>query len=145
MTVSETLVRDILLLEVKRESELAALKEEVVSTLQSLKPINLIKSTIAEVTQSPEIRGGIGKAAFGMVTGLLLKKLVFGSSEGMLKKSAGAIFQTLAANITTRNSDKIVEKSSSFFQIAKAFLTPRKKEITDVDIPQSQNGSAQNN
>jgi len=137
MTVSEILARDILLLEIKRESELAGLKEELVSTFQSLKPINLIKSTIDEVTQSPEIRGGIGKAAFGMVAGFVLKKIVFGSPEGMLKKSAGAIFQTLATNITTRNSDKIVEKSSNFFQIAKAFLTPRKKEITDVDIPQS--------
>jgi len=136
MTVSEILARDILLLEVKRASELAALKEEVVSIFESLQPINLIKSTIAEVTQSPDIRGGIGKAAFGMVAGFLLKKIVFGSPEGMLKKSAGAIFQTLATNIATKNSDKIAEKSSNFFHIAKAFFTPEKKEETDDEISQ---------
>ncbi len=129
MTASEILARDILILEVKRSSDLASLKTEAHDVLQSMRPINLIKNTIEDVTHSPEIKGDIGKAVIGMATGFLLKKLVFGSSKGIVKNSVGSIFQTLATNVATRNSDKIAEGGSTIFEIVKALIMPKKNEV----------------
>jgi len=125
-SATDLLTRDILLLELKRTRELVVLKEQVHTTRESLKPINLVKSIIKGVTNSREVEGGIGKAAFGVATGYLLKKLVFGSSANPLKKLAGLTFQTLVTNATVKNSEKIKETSIGVFKRVKALILSKK-------------------
>jgi len=127
-TATDSLNRDILLLEEKRCKEFNNLKEQLHTTYESLKPINLIKSTIIDVTQSPDIKEGMGKAAIGMASGYLLKKLVFGSSINPFKKLAGVAFQAIVTNVAAKNSDKIKETGINIFEIAKALIMPKKKE-----------------
>lgn len=126
-TSTDILSRDILLLEAKRKMEFADLKEHLHSTYESLRPINLIKSTFEDVTHSPDIKGGIGKAAIGMATGYLLKKVVFGSSINPLKNIAGAAFQALVTNVAAKNSDKIKEGGLNIVEIAKSLFMSRRK------------------
>lgn len=123
MKATEKLALDILILQGKRARDLEVLKTEASEAYQSLRPINLIKSTIDNMTHSPKIMGNLGKAAIGMVTGYLLKKIVFGSSKGVLSNSVGSMFQSLATNLATKNSDKLVEGGLSIFEIAKSLFT----------------------
>ena len=126
-TATDILNRDILLLEQRRFEQFQDLKEQLHVTYESLKPINLIKNTFKDVTHSPDIKDGIGKAAIGMVSGYLLKRVVFGSSANPIKKLAGVAFQTLVTNVAAKNSDKIKEKGINLFKIAKSLILPNKK------------------
>ena len=92
-TATQILHREIIFLERKRSEEFKELKEQLHTTYESLKPINLLKSTFEVVTKSPDIKRDIGKAAIGMFSGYLLKKLVFTSSMNPLKILAGLCLQ----------------------------------------------------
>ena len=133
-TATQILHREIIFLERKRSEEFKELKEQLHTTYESLKPINLLKSTFEEVTQSPDIKRDIGKAAIGMFSGYLLKKLVFTSSVNPFKILAGVAFQALATNVAAKNSDKIKETGINIFEIVKALIKPKKRENSQVDI-----------
>ena len=60
---TDSLNEAIILLEGKRAKELELLKELFNSGYESLKPINLIKSTFKEVSSSPEIKNNILSAS----------------------------------------------------------------------------------
>lgn len=124
---SDILARDILLLEARRAGELRELKEQVHLTFESIRPINLIKSTIHDVTHSPDVKGGIGKAAIGVATGFIFKKLLFGGhSINPLKRLAGVALQTIVTNVAANNSDKIKEGGATLFEIAKSLIQKKK-------------------
>lgn len=126
-TATEILNREIIFLERKRSEEFKNLKEQFHTASQSLKPINLLKSTFEQVRQSPDFKSDIGKAAIGMFSGYLLKKLVFRSSVNPLKILAGVAFQALATNVAAENSEKIKETGINIFEIVRALIKPKKK------------------
>ena len=123
-TPTETLRHNIALLEIKREEDWYHLKEQVNETLEHLKPMNLIKSafkgTYESVTHSPEIKDGLGKAAIGLTSGFLLKKLLFSGGGNPLLKLAGAAFQTIASNVVANNADKIKSTGEKVFGFIKS-------------------------
>ena len=125
-TASQILSREISLLERKKSQEFKNLKEQLHNTYESMKPINLLKNTLEDITQSPEIKHDFTKAAIAMFTGYLVKKLVFKSSVNPLKILAGAAFQTFATNIAAKNSDKIKEAAISIFEMTKDLIKPKK-------------------
>ncbi len=134
ITATEILTREINFLERKRSEEFKNLKEQLHVTVESLKPVNLLKSTFEDVTQSPDLQSDIGKAAIGMVSGYFLKKLVFRSSINPFKILAGVAFQALATNLAAKNSDKIKETGINLFAIVKDLIKPKKKEDLYADI-----------
>ena len=125
-TASQILSREISLLERKKSQEFKNLKEQLHNTYESMKPINLLKNTLEDITQSPEIKHDFTKAAIAMFTGYLVKKLVFKSSVNPLKILAGAAFQTFVTNIAAKNSDKIKEAAISIFEMTKDLIKPKK-------------------
>ena len=127
-TQMDILNRDILLLEMRRKDDLRALKDEVQNAFESLKPINLIKNTFKGVTESPDIRDGVGKAAIGMASGFLAKKLLFGFSGNPLTKLAGMAAQAIVTNLAAKNSDKIQESGKDIFNLIKSFITKRREK-----------------
>jgi len=124
-STSEILDRDILLLEQRQSEQFKNLKEQLHAVHESLKPINLIKNTVMGAIQSPDLKSGIGKATIGMVSGYLLKRIVFGSSTNLLKRFSGLAFQTLAANLVAKNSDKIKNTGINIFEMVKALILRR--------------------
>lgn len=133
-TQIDILNRDIFLLKKKQAEDFTNLKEQLNITYQSITPINFIKSVIEDATHSPDLKDGIGKAAIGMASGFLLKKLVFGSSINPIKKIASIAFQALITNVAAKNSDKIKDTGMGIFEIAKSLLIPKKKEtIASID------------
>ena len=77
------------LLQSKQAGELALLKEQFYCTYESLKPINLIKNTIHELTESPDIKTNLLNSAIGLTTGFLSKKISggLGKAEGGYRES----------------------------------------------------------
>ena len=129
-TASQILSREISLLERKKSQEFKKLKEQLHNTYESMKPINLLKNTLEDITHSPEIKHDFTKAAIAMFTGYLIKKLVFKSSVNPLKILAGAAFQTFATNIAAKNSDKIKDAGISIFEMVKVLIMPKKREFS---------------
>ena len=129
-TASQILSREISLLERKKSQEFKKLKEQLHNTYESMKPINLLKNTLEDITHSPEIKHDFTKAAIAMFTGYLIKKLVFKSSVNPLKILAGAAFQTFATNIAAKNSDKIKVAGISIFEMVKVLIMPKKREFS---------------
>lgn len=129
----EILRRDILILEAKRQEDLHELKSQLHTTYESLNPINLIKGMFKSATESPELTTGLTKAAMGVTSGHLIKKLLFGSTHNPLKRMAGAAIQAIVTNMVSNNSEKITDTGKNIFNVIKSFVT-KKKEASSVEF-----------
>jgi hypothetical protein len=85
-------------LEYEQATELALLKEQLLDTCESLRPINLIKSTFKEAYSAPDFKTTIVKAIIGMATGFVAKKVFIGKTNNPIKKLAGFILEMVVAS-----------------------------------------------
>ena len=99
----------ILLMKMKQADELIQLKEQYFYTIESLKPLNLIKKTFGLVATSPEIKGNILSNFLGMTTGYLTKKVLLGGTHNPIKRILGTILQFAVTNIVTKQSEKKID------------------------------------
>lgn len=90
-------------LEVKRDEEARLLKIQFRATYESVKPINLIKSTFREVTSSSEMKDNVLGTTVGLAAGLLSKVLFVGFSANPLRRLAGSLLMFGVTNLVTRN------------------------------------------
>lgn len=91
------------LIELRQVKELKELKIQFHITYESLKPINLIKDTIHEVTQSYEIKNGLIKAAIQLGIGYTFKKIFIGKSTNTSKIILANILQSSVSSVLTKN------------------------------------------
>lgn len=115
------------LLENRKENDLRLLKKEMHNVIEALKPVNLIKSTLKEVTSSPEIRSNLLNTAIGMGTGFVAKKLFIGGS-GVISRLLGSLVQRVVSLKVTKNADGI--KSAGKNIIKKLFSRSEPVEET---------------
>lgn len=89
--------------------ELRLLKEQLHIAYESVKPVNLIKNIVHDVTASPEIKSDIGSTIMGLVTGFISKKLVVGNTKksGIFKKLFGTLIQFTVGNAVAKHTDDI--------------------------------------
>lgn len=93
ITDAASLKSRIAFLEQKREAEKDAITSEVKGFVESLKPINLIRSLFRSVNESPDVKSDILHGIVGMGTGFLTNKLLLGKMHGPLKKIMATILQ----------------------------------------------------
>ena len=55
------------LLEIKRAEEGAILKKQFSATIESLRPINLLKSTFSEITSSVSLKSNLSETIFSIL------------------------------------------------------------------------------
>jgi len=115
----------ILLLEIKQYQEVILLKVQFNNTYESLKPINVFRTTFNELLTAPDFKDDLLNTSISMVTGYLSKKIAFGSSKNIGKQISGSILQLLITNIVSKNADSIRTK---FKGILNAFFV-RKRNI----------------
>ncbi len=130
ITPNDTLGNAIKLLEAKREEELKDLKEQFRLTYDSLKPINLIKNTFKEATQSTDLKNGFGNAAIGIASGFVARKIFFSSSRNPIRKLAGIVFQSIVSGLAARNSDQIKSTSQKLIHAVTNRIKSNGKEIS---------------
>ena len=105
----EELSNKITFLKQQQQTDLMLLKEEFHKTYESLKPINIIKSTFNEVVASPNIKTTLLKNVIGLATGYLSKRILVGSSHNFIKKSLGTVLEFVVAKVVANSVDTIVK------------------------------------
>jgi len=123
ITSSTELKNAIQLLEEDQAIKGQLLKEQVFITYESLKPINLLKTTLKDLSTSPYLIENIVGSAVGIATGYASKKIVVGASAGIIRKLFGTILQFGITNLVARHPDAI--KSVGHYIIQQIF---RKKD-----------------
>lgn len=128
ITTLVELREEIALLETTQLSSEIALKEQFKITYDSLRPLNLIKSTFKDLTSAPDFKGDFLNSTMGIGAGYLTKKIIVGASHNPLKKLLGTLLQVGITSIVAKNGDGI--KSVAIKVIGS--LLP-KKNTTDKD------------
>jgi hypothetical protein len=100
----------ILLLENKQAQKGLLLKEQLELTYESLRPINLIKSTIKELVTAPNFKEDILNTSIGLAAGYFSKKLAVGSTKNPLKQILGSFLQMGVTGVVSKNADDIKTK-----------------------------------
>jgi hypothetical protein len=91
-------------LENKKQEQKRQLAISYHAVTESLKPMNLIKSTFSSAKESPGLTGSLLNAGIGLGVGFLSKKLLIGKSAGLVKKILGPAIQMGVASVVANNS-----------------------------------------
>jgi len=102
------------------------LKEQFFVTFESLKPVNIIKSTLHDMTQSPYLIDNMLGSVTGLVSGYVSKKIAVGTSHNVIRKIAGTLLQFGVTNLVTQNSN-LLKTAGSF--IIQKFLHKNESNI----------------
>ncbi len=99
-------------LENRKAMEEIALKNQLHDTFETLKPSNLLKNTVSEVSASPQFKHNLLHLALGLGAGFISKKIVVGREAGLLTKSLGTALQFAVTSLVAKRkeNDEIVEK-----------------------------------
>ncbi|MEO8086799.1 MAG: hypothetical protein ABI763_08270 [Bacteroidota bacterium] len=131
---SDSLARAISLLEIKREEELHDLKSQFQITYESLKPMNVLKNTWKEITESPSIKTGISGTAVGIASGYIAKNILFGFTKNPIKKLAGIAIQALVTNLAANNSGNIIQSARQLINLVSSKISHSKKDFSESEI-----------
>jgi len=115
-------------LEFQRDVQGELLKEQFLVTFESLKPANMIKTTLHEITSSPYLIDNMLGAITGIVSGYISKKIAVGTSHSVIRKVMGSVLQFSITNLVAQHPD--ILKVAGNFLINKIF---QKKEDTRTE------------
>ena len=127
---TDSLNQRIILLENQQALEMKALREQFKLAYESLRPINLIKSTFHDVTASPNLKGNIVDSAIGLAVGFLSRKVLVGSSHNPLKNIVGTMLQFAISNFASKHTDNIKTAGMNIF--GRIFKGKRKTEGSNL-------------
>ncbi len=119
----------ILLLKQKQSTQWVELTDQFKITYESLRPLNLIKNTMQEVTTSPEIKGNVLSSVVAIAGGYLSKKVLFKHSANPLKRLAGTLFQAAVTNVISNNSGSIKTAAANIFSLLQNHRKDSKKGL----------------
>lgn len=105
-TPSEKLENLIGALEYQKRQEMDALKTQFKSTYDSFKPINILKNSLLEIKNTPEIKKNITSTILGISGGFVMNKLVAITSTNPIMKIVGTVLQFVVGNYISKYSRK---------------------------------------
>jgi hypothetical protein len=91
------------------------LKEQFHTAYESIKPINLIKNLVHEVTASPEIKEDIFGNVMGLASGFISKKIMIDENSGVFKRTIATVLQFAVANVVSKHSANIKAVGTALF------------------------------
>ena len=127
ITSKEKLEKAILHLEMKKDIEGKDLKIHFNNTYEQLRPINLIKNTIADIEHSPELKNDLIRAAIGLAIGYITKKIIVATSANPLMATIGSIVQIAVSGLIARNPDFIKKIAIHFLRFILNFRLQRQQ------------------
>ncbi|MEN6619529.1 MAG: hypothetical protein ABFC28_08595 [Rikenellaceae bacterium] len=83
------------------------LKEQFSITLDSIRPVNLIKDTLKDVVESPDLISNILSTSLGLTAGYFTNRMFAGSSGNLLKRLFGNIIQLGITTIIATNPEAV--------------------------------------
>ena len=103
----DNLKEAIALLKKRQALELKELKEHMHIMHENLKPFNLLKNAVHQITSSKDIKNNIIDNIIGLASGYVSKKLFVGTSHNIIKQVLGIALQAGVTNVTSKNADVI--------------------------------------
>lgn len=94
-------------LEQQRKEEGLAVKEQLHVAYDSLKPLNLIVSTLKDATVSIDLKDNLLNTAIGLTAGFLSKKVFEGVSHSPFKRLIGSALMFGVTNLVAKNPETI--------------------------------------
>ena len=104
---TDTLNEEIIKSQNKHANELALLKDQLHTSYESLKPVNLIKSTFKEFTSSADTKNDLFGSALSLGIGFVAKKVFVNSSHNRFRRVVGTLLQVAITNVVSKQSDHI--------------------------------------
>ncbi|NEW83182.1 MAG: hypothetical protein GZ094_12555 [Mariniphaga sp.] len=104
-------------LKVEQAIDEQLLRDQFYITFESLKPINLLRSTVYDITTSPHLADNILGTATGLLTGYLSRKIVLiGASGNIIRKLLASVMQLGVTTVVSQNPDTIKSIGQYIFQ-----------------------------
>ena len=88
----------------KQAEDLIILKNQYFYTIESLKPINIIKTAAQEFIASPNLKSNLINGVIGIGTQYLSKNLLNENSSNPVKRVLGRVFKFALKNFVGRKS-----------------------------------------
>jgi hypothetical protein len=83
------------------------LREQFHLTYESLKPVNLLKRTIVDISSTPHLVDNIVGTFIGLISGSVSNKVFVGSSGNIFRKLFGNFLQYGVTDLISKNSESI--------------------------------------
>ena len=104
------------LLEAEQSIKGQLLREQLFLTYESLKPVNLLKNALKEISSTPYLIDNISGTAMGLLGGFLSKKIFVGVSGNLIRKLFGSVLQIGVTNLVAQNSETIKSVGQALIQ-----------------------------
>jgi hypothetical protein len=101
--------------EVDVQVKRTVLVEQYEATLESLKPVNIMKGAFNKIADTPDLVEKIVGTAAGLGAGVLSKKLLIGKSNNIFKKIFGVAIELAIAGVVSKNATAIKEKGIKLY------------------------------
>ena len=96
-------------LEYQRKIELDMLKDNMHQIVESLKPVNIVRGMVQNISSSPGLVNAVINTATGLISGYFSKKIYSKSSNAnpIKKYVVGNLLQIGVSRLITRNFDTV--------------------------------------
>jgi hypothetical protein len=123
----------ILQLESRQADEGKVLKAQFLVAVESIKPINLIRSTLMEAAESTDLQDNMINSSIGLSAGYLSKVLFQGFSNSPLKKLLGTALMFGIKNLVAQNPEIVKSLGRGLFKIVRNILNDHDKNTGESD------------
>lgn len=121
---TDTLRENIRLLEIRQAEEAIQLKQQFRITYESLKPVNLIKSSLHELVESTEVKNNLFESLLAIISAYLSKTIV--TSKGNVFMKIIRLFAHFGlSNVIINNAETIRTYLTNFIA---SFFAPKEEE-----------------
>jgi hypothetical protein len=103
--------------QLQRIQEGEALQAYARDTLESLKPANLIRSTLSDITKSQELKDGIITSTVALAAGYFIKTILQGRSDNNFRKLVGSAAQMTVTTMIANHPEKVKAAGKKVFDL----------------------------
>jgi len=123
ITSTAGLRREIQLLEAEKAANGKLLKEQFVSTYESFKPASLLRSTLQDISSSPNLIENVIGTALGLGAGYLSRSILPGVTAMRFGKLLSPVIQVGVTNFVAKQSGNI--RSAGELMLLRIFRNKR--------------------
>ncbi len=117
ITSTTELIEAIQILEAEQADQLQQVRDKFYYTRQSLRPVNIIGSSLKEMVSSPNLFKNILGTAFALFAGYISSKAIFiGASNSKSRRIFGTVLKLGVASVVTRGPKIINSLKQLIFQ-----------------------------
>jgi hypothetical protein len=107
ITAAAELKKTIQQLEDQQAQDWLLLKEQFLTTYESLKPLNVLKNSLREASESVDLKDNLLSRTLGVTAGHLSRALLVGSSLNPITGFFGSLLQVGVSRAVTKNPQAI--------------------------------------